>query len=222
MLVTSRSYEEYVAFFGLDEQSLAGRVLDCCAGASGFAAELATRVGEVTAVDPAYADATVLLQQAARARRDGEAIIDCNDGRFVWGWYGSQERRRVLREAALDAFSADFHRSPQRYVAGALPHLPFATGAFDLALCSHLLFTWSDVLDERWHERALLELLRVATEVRVFPVVLKGTGAPVPFLPSLVERLRGAGHVVETVEVPYEFQVGARHVLRVRPDGGRS
>lgn len=219
MLVTSRSFTEYVAFFDLDEQSLTGRVLDCCAGASGFAVELAARGGEVTAVDPAYADATLLLEEAARARSGGDAIIDDNDGRFVWAWYGSQERRRALRESALDAFSDDFRRSPRRYAAAALPDLPFPAGAFDLALSSHLLFTWSDVLDERWHERALRELLRVATEVRVFPLVVKGTGAPVLFLPSLMERLRGDGYLVETVGVPYEFQVGARHMLKVRRDG---
>jgi len=58
------------------------------------------------------------------------------------------ERRRTLRESALDAFSTD-RQSPHRYVPAQLPELPFADNAFDLALCSHLLFTWSDVLDGR-------------------------------------------------------------------------
>lgn len=215
MLVTSRSFEEYVAFFGLDDRALDGRILDCCAGASGFAAEVAARGGRVTALDPAYADSPALLEQAAQARAGGDALIDSNDHRFVWEWYGSQERRRTLRESAMDAFSADFEQSPHRYVPGHLPELPLADDTFDLALCSHLLFTWSDVLDQQWHERALRELLRVATEVRVFPLVLKGTGAPVPFLPSLIDALRGDGHTVEVVPVPYEFQVDANHMLRL-------
>lgn len=216
MLVTSRSFGEYVAFFGLDDAALGGRILDCCAGASGFAATLAARGGDVTAVDPAYADVPTLLEHAARARAGGDAMIDRNDHRFVWDWYGSQERRRTLRESALDAFTADFRGSPHRYVSGRLPGLPFGDHSFDLALCSHLLFTWSDVLDEAWHERSLRELLRVAAEVRVFPLVLKGTGAPVAFLPSLIDALRRDGHTADVVPVPYEFQVDAHHMLRLR------
>jgi len=54
----------------------------------------------------------------------------------------------------------------------------------------------------------------VATEVRVFPLVVKGTGAPVSFLPPLIDALRGDGHTVKVVPVPYEFQVGAHHMLR--------
>ncbi len=216
VLVTSRSFEEYVAFFDLDDEALGGRILDCAAGASGFAATLAARGGQVTAVDSAYTDAPVLLEQAALARADGDAMIDSNDHRFVWDWYGCHEHRRTLRASALDAFTADFARSPGRYLPGRLAELPFIDGTFDLALCSHLLFTWSDVLDEQWHERALRELLRVATEVRVFPLVLKGTGAPVSFLPALVDALRGEGHTVDVVPVPYEFQVDTHDMLRLR------
>lgn len=216
MLVTSRSFEEYAAFFDLDDRVLAGRVLDCCAGASGFAAVLAARGGAVTAVDPAYADRSTVLEQVAGSRAGADAMIDDHDDRFVWDWYGSRDCRRSLRATALDAFAADFERSPSRYLPGELPRLPFPDGAFDLALCSHLLFTWSDVLDEAWHEDALRELLRVAPEVRVFPLVVKGTGDPVAFLPALVDRLRDDGHTVDVVAVPYEFQVGAHHMLRLR------
>jgi len=70
----------------------------------------------MTALDPAYADLPALLEQAAQARAGGDALIDSNDHRFVRDWYGSQERRRTLRESAMDAFSADFEQSPHRYV----------------------------------------------------------------------------------------------------------
>jgi hypothetical protein len=55
------------------------------------------------------------------------------------------------------------------------PDLPFRDDVFELALCSHLLFTWSDAFDEEWHRQALADLLRVAREVRVFPLVVQGT-----------------------------------------------
>ncbi len=86
-------------------------------------------------------------------------------------------------------------------------------GSFDLAACSHLLFTWANVFDMAWHEAALREMARVATEVRVFPLVHQGSGEPVGFLGALRERLTH----VETgiVTVPYAFQVGADEMLLV-------
>ncbi|MDH2445471.1 hypothetical protein QDR37_16105 [Amnibacterium sp. CER49] len=220
MLVTSRSFEEYAAFFALSEHDLRGRILDCSAGASGFTAAAADAGADVTAVDPVYAEPRGRLRAAAEAaQREGAAIVDAHDGRFTWRWYGTPERRSSLRTGALSAFADDLERHPERYVPGALPDLPFTVAAFDLALCSHLLFTWSDRFDEAWHEAALRELLRVAAEVRVFPLVTQGRGDPVPFLEPLLLRLRADGVDAAVERVPYEFQVGADRMLRLtRPE----
>jgi SAM-dependent methyltransferase len=216
VLVTSRSFAEYEAFFALTPDEWTRAVLDCSAGASGFAAVANARGGRVTAVDPAYAMGAESLDGETRASlTTGGAIVDQHEDRFSWRWYGSRERRDDLRRDALAEFLADRRAHPTTYIAGALPHLPFAGGAFDLALCSHLLFTWSDVLDQVWHEAALAELLRLAREVRVFPLVVQGTGDPVPFLSSILDRLQGLGHRAEVVDVPYEFQRGADRMLRI-------
>lgn len=217
VLVTSRSFAEYEAFFALTPDDLAGRVLDCSAGASGFAAVAAERGTRVVAVDPVYAAGPAALVAAARdGVAAGQAIIADHADRFTWSWYGSPGRRAAIRAQAWTAFGADVIRRPGGYVAGTLPALPFANGAFDLALCSHLLFTWSDVLDRAWHRAALLELLRVATEVRVFPLVVQGTGDAVPFLPGLVEEVRALGVVAAVRPVQYEFQRGGSDMLVAR------
>ena len=217
MLVTSRSFLEYQAFFALTDEDLAGRLLDCCAGASGFAAEANARGGRVIAVDPAYAKGTPeLLADTDSSTTRGAAILTDHEARFVWTWYGSRGRRDRLRREALALFTADLQAHPETYAVGALPQLPFRDDAFDLALCSHLLFTWSDVLDEQWHDRAVHELLRVAPAVRIFPLVVQGIGDPVSFLPGLVHRLRAEGHLAEIVPVPYEFQRGATTMLTIQ------
>lgn len=213
VLVTSRSAAEYAAMFGLAAGDLAGgSVLDCCAGGSSFTAQAGARA---VAVDPAYALGHRELAARVRAALPGgDRMISDHAGRFDWSWYGSPARRAGLRTAAARRFLADLREYPGRYLAAALPRLPFRAARFDLVLCSHLLFTWSNQLDEDWHRQALTELLRVSRqEVRVFPLVVQGTGDPVPFLAELGAHFRAAGHSWQLRRVPYRFQQGADQML---------
>jgi Methyltransferase domain len=214
VLVTSRSAAEYRAMFDLAPDDLTGSVLDCCAGGSSFAAET---VGPIIAVDPAYALGREELAVRVRVGlEEGDRMIDRNADRFEWGWYGSPGRRAGMRRAAAELFLADLEGRPERYVAGALPHLPLSSGSVDLVLCSHLLFTWADQLGEDWHRRALTELVRVARrEVRIFPVVVQGTGEPVAFLHALRAELQARGHRSHLRDVPYRFQRGGTQMLQI-------
>ncbi|TWF81922.1 methyltransferase family protein [Pseudonocardia hierapolitana] len=214
MLVTSRSAAEYHAMFDLTPDDLAGPILDCCAGGASFAAETG---GRVVAVDPAYALGPGELAVRVRTGLDeGDRMIERNADRFEWGWYGSPARRAEMRREAAELFLADLEGRPERYVAGALPDLPLASGAVDLVLCSHLLFTWADQLGEDWHRRALAELVRVARrEVRIFPVVVQGTGDPVAFLDRLRAELDDVGCRSHLRDVPYRFQRGGDQMLLV-------
>ena len=101
----------------------------------------------------------------------------------------------------------------RRYRTDALPHLRFADGAFDLALCSHLLLLYSDALSLEFHLSAVEEMARVAGEVRVFPC--SRPTAPSPHLKPLVSALRDRGYAVEIRRVPYEVLRGGNEVLSV-------
>lgn len=208
--------------FDLDAAALRGAVLDCSAGSSSFVAEHVDRGGRAVAVDPAYALSRADLAAAAsRSLDDGNRIIDRHDDRFVWDWYGTPRRRYGLRRSASERFLRDVDHRPGRYVAGALPTLPFADRSYDLVLCSHLLFTWSTHFDDAWHLAAMTELLRVTRrEARIYPLVVQGSGDAVPFLDRLVAALDDAGHRVEIRRVQYVFQRGADSMLTVRPAPG--
>lgn len=217
MLVTSRSYAEYVAMFDLDGRELDGLVVDCCAGASSFVAEVAARGGTALAVDPSYAKQRHELRASTvDSNAGGARIVDAYADRFVWHWYGTPERRDQMRAQAAARFFDDLATRPYAYLAGELPRLPIRSRAARLVLCSHLLFTWADQLDVAWHRAALAELTRItAAEVRVFPLVVQRTGDPVPFLGQLVDDLRTEGLDVSIRDVPFEFQRGAREMLVV-------
>lgn len=202
--------------FALDSTDLSGRVLDCSAGAADFSAIAAQRGARAVAVDPAYAlSKDALTDQARIDAGRGRGIAEAYADRFTWDWYGEPERRDRMRQQALARFVTDRVVTPGRYVAGQLPQLPFRDQVFDLALCSHLLFTWADVLGRAWHAAALAELARVAREVRVFPTVVQGPGEPVPFWAELMDDVVEAGLHAELRRVGYEFQVGADQMLVV-------
>jgi hypothetical protein len=118
---------------------------------------------------------------------------------------------------AMDAFLDDFTdgKAQGRYVESELPTLPFADQSFDLALCSHLLFLYSEQLGEPFHHQSLSELCRLAGEVRVFPLLALG-GRRSPFIDSTMAHLGAGGHEVSIESVPYEFQRGANEMMRIR------
>jgi ubiquinone/menaquinone biosynthesis C-methylase UbiE len=121
-----------------------------------------------------------------------------------------------VRMAALNEFLSDYDsgRVASRYVTGALPHLPFDDDSFDLALCSHFLFLYSDAVSAEDHVRAVRDLARVSREVRVFPL-LDMAGNPSRHVPRVIEELGGDGLRVRVEPVAYEFQVGGNQMMRI-------
>ncbi|MFM9018138.1 MAG: hypothetical protein ACKORG_01725 [Actinomycetota bacterium] len=219
IIVTARPFDEYVVMFDLtDVDLLMGRVLDCPAGASGFAAGARALGADVTAVDPEYARPHDDLVQ--RARRDtgyGNRYVHDNPDTYAWGFFRDEADHLARRMAALDAFDADRVAHPDRYVTGELPRLPFASGAFRLVVSSHLLFVYPDHFGYADHLRFAHELLRVATdEVRLFPLV-DTTTAPWPYLERLRDDLAADGVPSDVRPVGYEFIKGGNEVLVLRP-----
>ena len=134
--------------------------------------------------------------------------------RYVWDFYGDRDGHREMRRASAVMFAEDIAAHPERYVVGSLPALPFDDGQFDLVLSSHFLFTYADRLDSEFHQRALVELLRVCSgEVRVFPLLDHGGHALGPMIEELLGRLRRGGTTAEVRPVAYEFQRGGNQML---------
>lgn len=216
MLISSRSLAEYRAMFGLSGAEPTGRILDCAAGGASFVAELGPRVDAV-AVDPAYSRPDVELAAVLAGDTSRCADITTEHAEnFVWDWYGTPQRRDRMRAAAAKAFLADKAARPERYRTGSLPDLPFPDSSFDLVLCSHLLFTWADPLDLAWHTTAVDELLRVTRgELRLYPLVRRGAGEPVPFLPAVRDHVRDGGHQWSEHVVDFRFQRQAGVMARI-------
>jgi hypothetical protein len=143
----------------------------------------------------------------------------------VWGCFRDPDHLGECRLAAMRRFLADFEQGKRqgRYVTASLPTLPFRDRQFTLALVSHLLFLYSERLDLAFHVAACEELLRVADEVRVFPLLgLDRRWSP--HVSPVRDHLERAGFEVGVVAVGYEFQRAEGHagnrMLRVRRGPG--
>lgn len=225
-LISARSFAEYRAMFALTDADLRGRVLDCPGGGSSFTAVVCRRGVDAVAADPVYATAAGdLVPRLARELERGSAWIQAHAERYVWEFYGDPARHASVRAESARLFGEDLLARPDRYVAAALPRLPFPDDAFDLVLSSHLLFTYADRLDEDFHLAALLEMARVCRgQVRVYPLVDQ-SGQPLPELLQAVQETCAAEGLTVTVRsTDFEFQRGARSMLQLdvaRGSGGR-
>lgn len=213
-----RSFDEYQRMFALDDGDLSRRILGCGDGPAGFNAEATRRGATVVSMDPIYRWDAVRIE--ARVAATYGVVLDQtrrNAHEFVWGAIGSVEELGQVRMSAMRAFLDDYPagKGEGRYVEAQLPVLPFADRSFDLALCSHLLFLYSSQLDEAFHVASVLELCRVAGEVRIFPLLALG-GQPSVHVEPTAAALRGHGCQVAIENVPYEFQRGGNQMMRVR------
>jgi hypothetical protein len=169
-----RSFDEYVAMFALSEADLQRRILGCGDGPASFNASLNRRSGHVVSVDPLYRFGVEDVRR--RIDETYEQVIEQtrkNRHEFVWTSIKTVEELGRVRLAAMEAFLADYPSGVRqgRYVEGHLPHLPFGDKQFDLAVCSHLLFLYSEQLSADFHVSSIRELCRVAREVRIFPLL---------------------------------------------------
>ncbi|MFT6916567.1 MAG: hypothetical protein ACJAWL_002907 [Motiliproteus sp.] len=213
-----RSFEEYRSIFGLTDKDLNKRLLGCGDGPACFNSELTRRGGKMLSVDPIYQ----FSGEQIRSRIDEVypqimAQMELNAANYLWESITDVAELGRVRMAAMQQFLADFDAGLEagRYRCAALPALPFEGQQFELALCSHFLFLYSDHFDLQEHIQGMIELCRVATEVRVYPL-LSLDGKPSKHVSAVREALTDAGIQTSLQTVDYQFQKGATEMLVAR------
>ncbi|MCP4716445.1 MAG: class I SAM-dependent methyltransferase [Deltaproteobacteria bacterium] len=213
-----RSFAEYEEMFALGENDLLQRILGCGDGPAGFNSVLTARGGRVVSADPLYCFSAAEIR--GRIAATSPEVLEqarLNREEFVWDRIRSVEELERLRLGAMELFLSDYAAGLQhkRYREAALPRLPFADDSFDIALCSHFLFLYSEHFSEDFHVQSILELCRVAAEARIFPLLELGS-RPSRHLEPVLDRLAREGCDVLIETVTYEFQKGGNKMLRVQ------
>ncbi|WP_327591651.1 hypothetical protein [Streptomyces chartreusis] len=177
-------------------------------------------------VDPCFAlSAPDLRIVVERDRELARRWVTARPQRFPVDSGGSwiqHDEWRCAAENVLADLRLEMPRRRGCYVAASLPRLPFRDGAFALALSGHFLFTYADRLSSAFHRAALRELLRVAEEVRVYPLRTH-LDESAAWHPCLAEYLPGSGVRGQIVVVQPQSDQADRHMLMLSRVGrGRS
>ena len=213
-----RSFDEYLGMFNLSEDDLARNIVGVGDGPASFNTRMHQRGTPIVSVDPIYRYSEAELRQRIQETyEDVSAQARQNQDKFVWTKISSVDELAKIRMQAMDEFCRDFESGKQqgRYIDASLPNLPFPDRYFDLVLSAHLLFFYSANRDLTFHLDAVRELLRIGSEVRIFPIVDVNSN-PSPFLSPVIDVLEKEGVICSVERVQYHFQKTGNEMLRLK------
>lgn len=218
VLPFGRSFEEYWLMFGLTERDLDKKIIGIGDGPASFNAEMKELGNNVTSVDPLY------IYSGEDIEKQFYVVVDnvmeqlkSSPGDWTWTYHTSPENLKIHREQAVKKFLRDYERGKEakRYITGELPSLNFKDASFDMALCSHFLFLYSEHYDYEFHRKSVYEMLRIAGEVRIFPLLdlsLKRS----TYIDPLTEELLKDDYSVDIRKVEYEMQRGGNEMIVIK------
>jgi hypothetical protein len=214
-----RSFEEYCAMFRLTHQDLSLRILGCADGPADFNAGMHRKGFRVISADPVYRFSAAEIRE--RIHATGQLVLEqtrSNMDSYVWTSIGSPEDLWQRRMSAMESFLEDYEkgRAEGRYICAELPDLELS-GDFDLILCSHFLFLYSDRLSLDFHIQSLHRLCLLAPEVRIFPL-LDVSSRRSAYVDKVVEHFTARGWIAEELKVDYEFQKNGNTMLKLRKE----
>lgn len=208
------SMADYCQMFDLTESDLEFAILDYPAGISSFNAEMHEKGYLVRSGDMNYD------MSLTEIRDFSEKVLEKNVAHL-------KKHQDILRNAQqFDGILSDWEKSralflndyeagkkESRYQLMNLSRLSFEDHVFDIALCSDHLFH-NHVSKHYNQEEIILELCRVAKEVRVFPL-MNEEGGGAESLGHVMLACQQKGYAMEVQQVPYHQMKGGNAMLRI-------
>jgi hypothetical protein len=216
-----RNFEEYCLMFMLTDEHKSSRILGVGDGPASFNAEASAQGWRVTSVDPLYEHSAEAI--AGDSTKSLDQVVDrvfAGASSWTLSYHKSAESLRAKRFKSIEIFCDDYKHglSTGRYVAGRLPRLPFLDDSYDVALCSNLLFLYSEMFDLSMHIHSVREMLRVAHTIQIFPLFALDRSIS-KHLGAVVEHFVAEGCSLSIQTVAYELQPGSNRKLTIsRPN----
>lgn len=217
LVLWGHSLSDYQEMFNLDEADLSKKILDCFPGPASFNAQLHQQQRDITSCDDLFKlPHPDLENHITDVFQSMLTRVKKHESRFIWDNIGSMDDLARERQAGINQFLTDFDEGVEagRYKTAKPKNLPFQESEFELALCSHYLFGNRIERDFDTHIAAILEMCRVATEVRLFPL-LDSNGEVSPLVGPIMLYLQQHNMGVELAQVRYQFQKNGNAMLRI-------
>ena len=211
-----RTLQEYGSMFNLTADELRKNIVSFGDGPASFNAEMTTLGNSVTSIDPIYQFShTELKNRIDEVKVEVLEQIAKNQEKFVWTSIKDINELERLRMGAMNHFLDDLEKGirDNRYVNHSLPEpTSFADSQFDLGLSSHFLILYAGLgLD--FHIKAISEMMRICTEIRIFPLLnLNAERSEV--LDGILDYF-GKEYEAEIAVSGYEFQKGGNKLLKI-------
>jgi hypothetical protein len=211
--------KDYQDMFNLSDEMLdTKRVIEYGAGVTSFNAEMNEKGHSVLSVDPIY-DLTLdeIKTMVEEVFDTTVAKIKANKDKYNWKSYGDITTLLAERKQGIQTFYDDFEagKADGRYIGITEGEaLQLENYAYDLALITHHLFVNFEDKGEQDHVRLIQEMVRVAGEVRIFPLLNK-YGQVSQLLGPVMLALQQQDLGLEVRQVASKLQKAGNAMLRV-------
>jgi hypothetical protein len=212
-----RNLDEYQSMFKLTDSDLNKRIISFGDGPASFNYEMTMLNKSIVSIDPIYQFSTTDLK--IRIKETKDIVIEQtknNLQNFVWTKIKTINELEQIRLSAMENFLQDFEKGKKesRYINHEMPNkTDFDDLTFDLGLSSHFLILYSQLgLD--FHISSLTEMLRVAKEIRIFPI-LNLDAKKSELLDNLIKHFE-KDFIVTIEKVDYEFQKNGNEMLAIK------
>jgi hypothetical protein len=169
-----RSYHEYLEIFNLKSDDLNKFILGCGDGPANFDCIHTSKNKKCISIDPIYQfTKKQIVIKINDTFNNVIAQTKNNVEKFNWDKINNVEELAKTRMTAMNIFLNDYEKclKEKRYIYAELPKLPFNENDFDLIISAHFLFFYSENLSLEFHKDSIIEMLRIAKEIRIFPIV---------------------------------------------------
>lgn len=217
LVLWGHQLKDYREMFDLTDNDISAKILEYGSGPTAVNNQLTALGRDCTSCDPLFClDNSLLDVKTSLVFAEMvDELKTCPKG-FNFSAYGSMDNFIAERRQGMRLFFTDYPQGLQerRYVGISQVKLNFPDSYFAIALSSHYFFAGLEEQDEQFHIAALSELLRVAHEVRVFPVIDR-QGTPSPLLGPVLLHFQRLNYGVEVRAVPYHLQQNGNAMLRI-------
>ncbi len=212
-------FAEYQDMFDLPQQPNEKKILELACGPTLVNHELTQKNYHVVSCDPWFDADKAKMQERFSENFDAQVQnIHHHPERFDLKKYGGVEHLITHRHHNMDIFFDDFQEGYQekRYQKlNSLEHLNFDNSSFDLVLCANYLFTDLYEQDVDFHVNFIQEMVRVAHDVRIYPLT-NYKAKPSQILGPVLLALQQQGFQVIIQEVPFRFVPESKAMLRIQ------